>query len=384
MAYFLIYKTVEELPNDWDTLATRDIFLQRSYLQALENASPKTISLYFIGVFNNDFLVGIAIIQRVELYARDMFRSEPNSKLKAILKDSISSILKGNILVVGNLTHTGQHGIFFEQEHISLPQFLKTLFEAIETLNDFIKKQKNKTIRAVLFKDYFLEDSIHLEARQFKNQQFYHASAQPNMLFEVKSTWNSMADYLADLKPKYKTRYRRARKKLNAIEQRELLLEDIERQSDELYRLYQNVCTNAAFNTFVLPKNHFLSLKFLLKDNFRIFGYYLKNELVGFYTVILNNKTLETYFLGYDEAHQYDNQLYLNMLYDMIDFGIKNQFKEIVYARTAMEIKSSVGASPKSMTMYIKHTNAIINFLLQPIFKLMNPLQDWVERHPFK
>ncbi len=384
MTHFKIYKTVDELPNDWDALVTHDIFLQTTYLQALENASPKTLSLYFIGVFKKDFLVGIAIIQRVELYAKDIFRSEPNSKLKAFLRDSLSRILKGNIMVVGNLMHTGQHGIYCEQERISQHQFFKTLFEGIHTLNDFIKTQKNKKIRAVLFKDYFKEDSIHLEAQQFKNRQLYHASVQPNMILEVKSAWNSMTDYVGDLKPKYKTRFRRARKKLNTIEQRELLLEDIEQQSTKLYRLYQNVCNNAAFNTFVLPENHFLSLKLLLKDNFRVFGYYLKDELIGFYTLILNNKSLETYFLGYDQAHQYDNQLYLNMLYDMIDFGIENGFKQIVYARTAMEIKSSVGARPKAMSMYIKHTNVIVNFLLQPIFKLMSPAQDWEERHPFK
>lgn len=382
--HFKIYKKVDELPNNWDVLVAHDIFLQTAYLQALENASPKTISLYFIGVFQNHFLVGIAIIQRVELYAKDMFRNEPNSKLKAFLKDFISGILKGNILVVGNLMHTGQHGIYFEQKHIPQDEFLKTLFEAIEALNAFIRNHKNKTIRAVLFKDYFKEDSIHLEAQQFKNQHLYHTSVQPNMIFDVKSSWNTMIDYLEDLKPKYKTRYKRARKKLNTIVQRELLLGDIEQQSNELYRLYKNVCNNATFNTFVLPENHFLSLKLRLKDNFRVFGYYLKDELVGFYTLILNNKSLETYFLGYDEAHQYDNQLYLNMLYDMVDYGIENKFAQIVYARTAMEIKSSVGASPKAMTMYIKHTNVLVNFMLQPIFKLMDPVQDWEERHPLK
>ena len=100
--------------------------------------------------------------------------------------------------------------------------------------------------------------------------------------------------------------------------------------------------------------------------------------------LIQNKKTLETYFLGYDSEHQYSNQLYLNMLYDMLKFGIENRFKTIIYARTAMEIKSSVGAEAKPMLVYLKHTNAIMNALLKQIFKLMNPSQDWEPRHPFK
>ena len=120
-----------------------------------------------------------------------------------------------------------------------------------------------------------------------------------------------------------------------------------------------------------------------LQDGFRVFGYYLNEELIGFFTLILNGKHLETYFLGYDAEHQYQNQLYLNMLYNMLGFGINNKFKTVVYARTAMEIKSSVGAKPEAMIVYIKHTNSFMNAILKQIFGLMNPKQKWEERHPF-
>ena len=151
-----------------------------------------------------------------------------------------------------------------------------------------------------------------------------------------------------------------------------------------MHELYLNVSDNARFNTFILPQNHFYELKLKLKDKFKVYGYYLNDVLVGFYTLILNGKDLETYFLGYDSKHQYSNQLYLNMLYDMLQFGIENRFDTIVYARTAMAIKSSVGAKPEPMVMYLKHTNPFLNAILYPVFKLMNPAQNWEERHPFK
>lgn len=115
-----------------------------------------------------------------------------------------------------------------------------------------------------------------------------------------------------------------------------------------------------------------------------MFGYYLDNRIIGFYTLILNYGALETYFLGYDRKHQYANQLYLNMLYDMAGFAIQNKFETVVYARTAMEIKSSVGALPEGMVMYMKHTNRWANAILRIIFNFMNPSQKWKERHPFK
>ena len=73
------------------------------------------------------------------------------------------------------------------------------------------------------------------------------------------------------------------------------------------------------------------------------------------------------------------------MLYNMVDFAIQNNFKTVVYARTAMEIKSSIGAKPFKMYIYVKHANNIIaNTVLSLIVKYMNPLRKWEERHPFK
>ncbi|GAA4305872.1 GNAT family N-acetyltransferase [Aestuariibaculum suncheonense] len=381
---YQIYNAVAHLPDAWDVLTKHDIFLQSAYLNALEASSPSNIKWYYIGVFKEEKLVGVAIIQRVQLYVKDMFRNNQVSCVKDFLKDQVSKILKGNILVVGNLMHTGQHGIYFRQTEMSQNLFLTTVFDALKAIEQDIKKLENKTIRSIVFKDYFAEDGIHNEKEFFNSHNLYQVTVQPNMIMEVQSNWIQFQDYISELNKKYRDRYKRARKKLNSITSRELNLEAIKAHQRELYHLYLNVSENAQFNTFILSEHHFYHLKLQLKDDFKVYGYYLNNELVGFYTLILNGNVLETYFLGYDKEHQYPNQLYLNMLYDMAQFGINHQFKTIVYARTAMEIKSSVGAEAKPMVMYLKHTNSILNAVLKQIFGLMNPRQDWEPRHPFK
>ena len=93
---------------------------------------------------------------------------------------------------------------------------------------------------------------------------------------------------------------------------------------------------------------------------------------------------MDTYFLGYDESIQRENMLYLNMLYDMIAYSIKKEFKEIVFARTALEIKSSVGAKPIKMYGLMSHSNTLANALLPKIFKYLEPETIWQERNPFK
>ncbi|MBJ6368454.1 GNAT family N-acetyltransferase [Snuella sedimenti] len=384
METYHIYYSSEDLPSTWNDLVGHDIFLQASYLQALEEASPNNIQLFYIGVFKDDNLVGGAIVQRVQLYLKDMFRKTKVSCVKEFVQDLVSKVLKGNILVVGNLTHTGQHGVFYLKDKIDTARYLNTVSDALEELREEIKATQNKKIRAILWKDYFLDDPIHIEEGFFKKQMLYKIVVQPNMIMPVRQQWQNFGDYVGSLTKKYRDRYKRARKKFNTIHITELDLEAVYKEAPRLHKLYLNVSNNAKFNTFLLPDNHFYSLKLRLGNHFKIFGYYIDNELVGFYTLLLNKGDLETYFLGYDKEHQYPNQLYLNMLYDMAQYAIENKFSTIVYARTAMEIKSSVGAEPKAMVVYLKHTNGVMNTVLKIIFWLMNPKQKWNERHPFK
>ena len=98
----------------------------------------------------------------------------------------------------------------------------------------------------------------------------------------------------------------------------------------------------------------------------------------------MNEETLETYFLGYDETIQKENMLYLNMLYNMTKYGIENGFNRIIFGRTALEIKSSVGAIPVQMSGFIYHTNPWINRFMKIIFKQLEPKVQWQQRHPFK
>ncbi len=381
---YQIYSSYSELPETWKDFTIHDVFLQPNYFKALENSSPENIQFFYVGIFNEDAIVGVAIIQRVQLYLKDMFRKTSVSCLKTFFQSIVSKVLKGNVLVVGNLMHTGQHGMFYDESKVSQVDYLEIVFKALNALKIQIKETQSKTIRVIMFKDFFEDDKINNQKEFFQSQKLHNVSVQPNMIMEIRQNWLSIEDYIGSLKKKYRTRYKRAKKKLGTIQCEELDINAIKNASERLYNLYLNVSNNAKFNTFILPKYHFYNLKLELQNNFKVFGYYLNDELVGFYSLILNNESLETYFLGYNDIHQQPNQLYLNMLYDMTKFGIDNAFAEIIFARTAMEIKSSVGAKPKVMRIYLKHTNGFINAVLKQVFKFMNPSRDWEERHPFK
>jgi hypothetical protein len=384
LIHYKLYNSVNDLPESWDALPSQDLFLKRPFLKALENSSPSNISTYFLGVFSSEILVGIVIIQRVEMYVDDVFRKTSNPFFKRCGKVLISKIVKGNALIVGNLMHTGQHGLYFNSEYITQDEFLDMISEGLKVLSKQIKTRHNKKIRIIGFKDYFEDDVIHRSQAFFRREKLYKAQVQPNMIFEVNTNWKTPQDYVSTFNKKYRRRYKTALKKSDAIQRKELFLDEVLSLSGQLYELYETVSDNAGINSFKLHETHFYNLKMELKEDFKLFGYFIDHQLVGFCTLILNHSKLETYFLGYNQALQHQHQMYLNMLFDMASFGIEHQYKQVIFARTAMEIKSSVGAKPHHMSLYLKHTNNVIaNTILKGIVKYANPVRDWDERHPF-
>lgn len=161
MIHYKIYRNTRELPKAWDALPVNDIFLKSDFLEGLENSLPTNISGYYIGIFKSEILVGIAIVQRVQMYADDIFRKSSNNTLKQFGKQLVSKIVKGNALVVGNLMHTGQHGIYFNQNDISQNDYLNQLEKVLDDLISEIKAKFNKKVRIIVFKDYFEDDNIH-------------------------------------------------------------------------------------------------------------------------------------------------------------------------------------------------------------------------------
>lgn len=277
------------------------------------------------------------------------------------------------LAVIGNNMLTGQHAISFSEKAVKS--------DVLTTLKNYLKTL-NPAPHHTIFKDFERQDCALFDLPEFQNSLQF--SSQPNMFIDLRPEWTKETDYIQALTKKYRDQYKRARKKADGIEKRQLTLKEIEQLENEIYILYRHVANHAPFNTFFLTKNHFYSLKKELGDAFRFFAYFENGELIGFNTLIHHDEILETYFLGYDEKIQKEKMLYLNMLYDMLGCSIHNGFKRINFGRTAMEIKSSIGAKPEQLFGWMQHQNYWINKNLGFFFNLLEPEAKWIERNPFK
>lgn len=375
----ILFNRIQDLPSNWDDFATHTIFLSTNYLKVLEESAPENMNCFYIGIYNAENLVGIAIAQYLDGSAMQSFGNRDRCIKTASRNFTFKNFASRN-LFIGNNMLTGQNAFSFSPT-ISPENGLLELKKASYSLEKQLQKQGRKA-HLTSFKDFTKQELSLFEAADFSS--FYQFQIQPNMIFEIKDNWHSMDDYVFDLNKKYRDQYKRARKKAVDVEKRKLSLEEIIASESFIYELYLHVAESAPFNTFLLRKNHFSSLKRHLDHDFLFYGYFLNGVLIGFNTLIKNGDTMDTYFLGYDDKIQREKMLYLNMLYDMIGYSIKKKFKTIIFGRTALEIKSSVGAIPEDTFGYIKHSNPLVQWQMPRIFNSLQPTLSWQPRNPFK
>ncbi|AYN00204.1 peptidogalycan biosysnthesis protein [Chryseobacterium sp. 3008163] len=376
MSYtFKKYKSSSEIPNNWnEVIGQHNVMLSKEYFVTLQTSCPENMRCFYVGFFTDNQLIGGALFQYLNFIEHKTFQKD---EAFCNVKNFVAKQFSKNVMILGNNMLTGQNGFYFDTEKITIDQVIPLLDEAVQEM----QRQEGKT-SLIIYKDY--QESF-IKYFQGKNHQsFYKFSVQPNMILRLKENWLTFEDYLNAFSTKYRTRAKSAKKKITGIEKSEMNLQNIKIHQKEMNLLYQNVAENAPFNTFFLTENHFESMKESLKENFKVFGYYLNEKLIGFYTLILNNKDIDTYFLGYDKELQKEKQIYLNMLLDMVEFGIKEKFNRIIFGRTALEIKSTIGAEPTEIFGLIKHNNLLINQFMEKIFKSLNLAVEWIQRKPFK
>lgn len=376
MSYtFKIFNSTTELPINWNIIiGQQNIMLSEEYFRVLEESKPINMKYCFVGFFSDEELIGGALFQYLSFIEHKSFQK---GEVLCSIRNFLTRQLSKDVMILGNNMLTGQNGFYFDTSKIPTEKAILLLNEASQNIQAILGKTS-----LIIYKDHQRSFLKNFEDEKFKS--FYRFSVQPNMILNIKPDWICFEDYSNDLSKKYRTRLRSAKKKIDGIQKLELDIQSIKKYQNEMNILYQNVAENAPFNTFFLTKDHFESMKQNLKENFKVFGYFFNEKLIGFYTLILNNNDIDTYFLGYDKGIQKEKQIYLNMLFDMTEFGISNQFKRIVFGRTALEIKSTIGAEPVEIFGLIKHNNKAINPFMEKIFTSLNPKVEWIQRKPFK
>ncbi|MCB9278765.1 MAG: GNAT family N-acetyltransferase [Lewinellaceae bacterium] len=367
---YLASDHIQAVADTWERLAPADnLYLSVPFLQSMEDFPPAGMQFRYLVFYRDHQPIGIALGQVVPVRTAEHLQWLNGGQW---LRKQISGLFNFTMLICGTVQGTGKHGFHFRDDSAQNGQLLVEALEKEATL---------LSAGAIMIKDTGRETAAGF--RNIRQSGYSTFPFQPNMVLTRAPHWRQLSDYLDDLSAKYRVRYRRARKKLGNLTRKELSYSDIRTWNDTIHGLYQEQAAKADFNLIDLHPGYWQALKAALGQRFRVWAYFSGEEMVGFYTGIYHGESMEAHFLGYDEAVNREHQLYLNMLFDLTEEAISASAQRLVFARTALEIKSSVGAKPEMLNCYVRHKNPVVNLLLPNLVHYLEPEAEWTPRHPF-
>jgi|GEM_PF-194565 len=381
-----LHRSISEIGDvDWEALVPEDkIFLHKNYLQALEQEPPENAEFRYCAIRKDNEVIGVAYFQLLELSLEEL-GNDVNPKLLQLALAPRDALLgkrvadsKVRVLMCGNALLSGEYG-FCYCDSIAPDDAFDGLCELMEKVAQ--KESREGRITFYTIKDFCPDTPGHALALQ--NSGYHKLTVEPAMNVTLSRTWKEFSDYMDAMSSKYRQRVRSARKKAKAITRKELQSEDILSESTRIEELFHAVLDKAGFRLSAMRAEGFASLKNALGDSFRFRGYYLEDKMIGFSVALISPSLVDAHLVGIDYEHNRKYATYQNMLYDFVELGIENRCDSVHMGRTALEIKSTVGAVAQDLVFYMRHANPVVNRFLRPLLSLA-PTKEWTPRHPFK
>jgi predicted N-acyltransferase len=365
--------------DEWNKVVPEDRLLMRHlYLKAIENSSNENQQSRYALIYKNSIPVAAAIFNIVLLSGEDYgpLKSVQNKleRFKISFKDKATL----RMLVCGHTHISGDHGFIYSAD-ITAKEAYHALADACYKIRRS-EKLRGK-IALQLIKDFYeaeFENSKYLQV--FKYHQF---KVDPNMVLRIKPEWKSFDEYLQAMNTKYRKKTLAVIKQGASLERRSLSLNQIESNFDKIQMLYLNVANKAKVRINRFDTSYFIQLKSNLKEAFELTGYYRDGEMVGFTTIIFWGDNCEAHAIGIDYDFNSEFAIYQNMLYDFVKVAIEKKTSKLILGRTAMEMKSNVGAEPVEMCCYVRHSGPLLNRAFKPIFNYIKQT-EWTQRNPFR
>ena len=379
----LFFSSVNEIPNTiWDVLnCAENKYFSKDFLASIEKNHSEINFIYVVLIDDKKQPKAFASIQIVDFYLNSVDNNFEHliSKLKTVARKlhifPDKKPLK--LLICGNTFVSGEHGIFIKNNS-DKKIIIKELAKAIL---HFVNVDKHLKIDAFLLKD-FINESLFI-ADELKDYSYNAFSVEPNMVLQIDENWRIFDDYLAAMKTKFRVKAKKAIQLSATIQIENVTLENIENQLPKMTELYKKVATNAAFNLGDFNLATYKDFKEKLGENYILKTYWLDDKMVGFMSGIINQNSLDAHFVGIDYQLNREFAIYQKMLYNYIEIAINKNLKTINFGRTASEIKSSVGAEPQDLTMYLRHKKSITNKILKLFLQRVQPT-PFHQHFPFK
>lgn len=372
---YTVFDALDGVQEIWSALLPDNHPLAIANLRVLEKTQPEAIQFRYIIVQDKQSNpIGCIYLQMLHFNAKHYNHDILNKPNVAHIK---SYLIKQhtNILICGNLFRMNFQGFYFPKDS-DRPCLLGVL-------KHFAKNNSAK----IKFSTIFIKDCLdELPATTLKENRFKNAPKDIAMQITLRDSWQSFADYKADLSRKYVQRANKIITAKTTLTQKEFTLENIIDNAALLEQLYLHVALKQDVKMGLLNGQYFVEMKRNLQNNFSVVGYYLEDKLLAFSSYIFDNDAMEIHYIGIDYEYNDTYKIYFNILFDGLQIAIQQKKKTIALGRTTKDAKASAGATPILINNYFWLKLGIPTLAFNFLYKWYNSQTNdgWKKRDPFR
>ncbi len=321
------YLKVENLPRDWEDNIEDNLYLEKRFLELVEQIDDSEKSYYVfrnsLGKIDTQFLIS---------------KTEDND---------IAMFTPFKVPVIMNSVY-----------------FPFTLSKPAGVFGGETKQEVSKFLRSIKgFKMILNVDE------NYTLDGFARGLILPRCVLPIK--WNSFEEYMSSLRSGYRRRYNIALNKSKDLNFYILKNNKLE-FTEEMYKLYLDVYNNAPYK---LGK---VSIDFFRQDYFVILVLDNEDGTQGFAHLHENGDELIFEFVGLDKQNILTYDTYIRVLIEIVRYGIEKGFKSIDFGQTTDDAKLKLGCKYEMLYVLLNHSNPIINFFCKKMVSLLEykPLDE--------
>ena len=371
---YQVFTSVFECAEAWDQFLPKDHHLASVHCAIIERCQLEDVSFRYVLILNDSKEIVSAVYFQILHFSARHYDFPLTSNF--LLQKLEARVMKNgfNILVCGNLLRIDAPGIYYDKQKANASAVFSVLEKFFHSLHPYPN--------VILIKDW----NQQLDDNWIDDFNFQSWPSDLTMKLDLPGSWKSFDDYVSALRHRYAQRIRKARKKFLPVIRKEFSLSEIESFSSQLERLYLEVVKRQPVRIIIVNGNYFIEMKETYAGRFRLFGYFLENNLVGFSSNIAFDSLWELHYIGMDYDVNEKHWLYFNILFDAISDAIEEKKSELELGRTARAAKTSLGAHPVYFKNYMRIKGVIPRLAVKLLGQNFNENagQHWEERNAIR
>ena len=345
-----IYQSIHEVNwDEWNCLrdASRDVFMDPQFIAAIENSLTDCRYRHVVVRDGNGRPMATACLSSFVLDGVSLAQGASRKVLELVSR-VVPRLVRSKLILCGLPVSAGQSHVRFAPDADR-----ETALRIIDSVaREFAAAER---ARLIIFKE--IDPDGCRELAPLVALGYRRADSFPMNL--AVSDYRDFDDYVAHVNSDKRRKIRRSQQKFlkSGLRVVQLYGRDgaAEIYTDDVHRLYEAVAEGSEVQFEHLPADLLRELARRLPDNTVFTFVYSGDQVVGFTFWLISDRTFHAMFVGMDYDVNSKSEMYFNLSYQSMDFGLKRRAQKVCIGQSTDELKHrKLGCYQVPMSIFVK------------------------------